>query len=197
MELASGSGLGLGAHGVPWLKGKENFNQWKYMLNLVIRKEKAAAGTNKKKDIDVELDLKIQTLIATKVSKSILASITDCATSKEMLDHLDWLYGLSENDLATLHNDFQNFQFDNEKTFQENVAKLESIKSKIETLGHSFSDFAFRTRLLSSLLKRFHAIVAACSLNGNMDLEELISAMATEDHRLTQTCGREILCTIN
>ncbi len=97
-----------------------------------------------------------------------------------MLERIQGMYGPNENDISELHNEFQNFQYDASKSLQENACRMQVIQDKLQKLGDNVSDFAFRTRLLNSLPKKFGSFVAASNLNRNISLKELIAGLVAK-----------------
>jgi transposase InsO family protein len=171
----------VGTQQIPKLQGSSNYQEWQFRVKLAIRQ--TTFGMNKKKQED-ELDMKVQAIIVNSISDRVLGSIMHCKDHAEMLKKLDTLYGLNEEDLDQLQLDFQTFKYDRELSLQENVSRLETIRQKIHKLGDKISDSAFRTRLLSSLPRRFNSFISATHLAKDITLDALISALASEDHRL-------------
>lgn len=136
------------------------------------------------KSWNYDVDLELRMLTARNVEERILSNLVTCRSYKEMLDKLDKLYGLRCDDLEQLHNQFQNFRINPEQSIQENVCRLETIKSKIELLGENISDMAFRTKLSGVLPWKYSGFVLACNLNQNLRNSDIISALNLEELRL-------------
>jgi hypothetical protein len=166
------------------LKGKSNYNEWKFVISLLIKNEKYGKKT-KQGQIDSALELRLQTIIALHVSEPVLGNISHCTSHDEMLDTLDNLYGNREHDLNQLYTNFQNYKYLNDLSAHENVNKLQSFKVNIEKLGDQISETAFKTKILNILPKRFSSFVSACNLQPKISLEQLMQGLAAEDGRLT------------
>ncbi len=108
-----------------------------------------------------------------------------------MLEQIEGMYGANERDISKLHNEFQNFQYDASKFLQENACRLQTIQDKLQKLGDNIFNFAFRTRLLNSLPKKFGSFVAASNLNRDISLKELIASLVGEDHLLSSIITRK------
>lgn len=165
------------------LKGKSNYTEWSFLMNLLIRKEKFGST---KKVINENLELRLQTLIATSVSEHVLTSITHCTSYNEMLLKLEALYGKRTDDLQQLYSEYHNFKYDNNLTALENVNRLEALKFKIEKLGDVISEAAFKATILNILPKRFSGIISGCHLKPDLTLAQLIDGLDSEDLRLTR-----------
>lgn len=170
------------ASGIPRLKGRENYAVWKLVINTVIEAE--ASNTSGKKS--AYLEARTKQLIVTSVSEKILLSISQCENSESMFEKIEKLYGNRESDLDELHTQFQNFTYKNDTSAQENITRLENIRSKITSLGDTISESAFRSRLLNSLPKRFNGLRSACNVSKRLTNDDLIIAIITEDCQLTE-----------
>lgn len=101
------------------------------------------------------------------------------------------LYSLKKDDLDKFQMEFQIFKYDNSLSFLENESKLDTLYKQIRKLDETgISDSTYRTRLLSILPLRFSNLISASNLVKELELTDLIEAIASEDNKL-QRCFEE------
>ncbi len=164
---------------LPQLQGKSNYLEWKYRANLALRQMKLG-----KKQSSEELEVKSLSILVNSITDKIVGKIMHCATAESVMEKLDQIYGLKKDDIDELQDEFQSFTYNNSESLQENVSRLEGIRQKLYEVGEEVSDSSFRTRLLSSLPRRFDGIKSAIKLNSSIALDDLINALGSEDKDL-------------
>ena len=165
---------------LPKLTGKSNYREWRFRADLAIRQIKLM-----KKKSNEDLEVRTQSVIVNSLSDKIISNIMNCETVEDMMTKLDSLYGYKKDDLDKFQLEFQNYEYDNSISFLENYSHLEVIKQKIDELDENpMTESTFRTRLLNCLPKRFDHLKSAIKLVKDIDLDDLVEAVSSEDDRL-------------
>nr|XP_014294746.1 uncharacterized protein LOC106692962 [Halyomorpha halys] len=146
------------------LKGSENFQMWKFKVNIffkasgafeVISKDFEPPRDHQSKDYKVYLQNDTKTSVTT-VNQRALTLILTCTTASQMLSKLWEIY---ERDISKkkfdLLQELLYFKFKNGIDLASHISSIENLAFRLKLLGNDISDDMVIFKVLTTLPKKY------------------------------------------
>lgn len=182
-----------------------NYDSWLFKINLMLKSkgcytiamgiEDRPEGEESENTVKawVKKDLEAQALIGLNVDSNISRKISNCLTSKAMLEKLKVLYGKkSDLTIEGLQRRFFNFKYDTDLSAIENCMQLKQLAEDLEAEGEEIKESWILTRIIGVLPPKLHHFRTAWD-NLSSDAKKfnnLVEKLRLEEDRLND-CSKE------
>lgn len=188
------------------LKGKDNWNVWKFQITIILRSKNVfevvtgksakpiwVSGNEQERQRHeaklqewVRKDSKAQETIVMGMQEGPMGHIITCESSEEMWDKLLSVYEQkSEVSLHLIQQRFFNLKYESEG-ISKYMSKIEEIKTQLKQMGEEISENMLMTKILMSLPDSYKHFISAWESVPLRDrnLNDLTSRLLIEEQRI-------------
>ncbi|CAL1681113.1 unnamed protein product [Lasius platythorax] len=182
--------------GIMKLKGAKNWNVWKFQVGVLLRGLgvfEIAEGTRVKPEEEIDLrawlkeDSKVQSLIVTRLSESVMLHVLTCTSAAEMWRKLHSVYEQkSDTSIHMVQQQFFQLKYTQGIEMSLFISKVQEFQSKLKQLGEEISDKFVMTKILMFLPEGYGHFVSAWESTSDerQTLDILIARLLVEEERL-------------
>lgn len=192
----------LDMRAVDKLKGKSNYELWKFQVQILLEEKgalKIATGEDpkpaatdrpddtKSQEAWTKKDVIGKRIIFTTLEKTIMPSIMSCNSSAEMWVRLKNLYGRNqEEQKQELIREFFSIKFERGTPMTQHVSKIQNIFAQLKAVDQTVSDEMLMSKILTTLPESMESFVTSwdvLSIN-EKTVERLVSKLLLAEERL-------------
>lgn len=187
------------------LKNYENFEIWKFQINIIFKANNLIDIINGKsllRDIKEEddkskwyiKDAKAQKFIISSIEKTVLVHILNCTNAKEMYDKLSAIFEKDDEQMKckTLQ-DFYSYKYDKNSDMTTNLSKIQNLAYKLNNLKQKIDEDMVIIKIMTILPDEYKYFNTAWDSTSKEEktLTNLISRLTQEESKLINTKHEE------
>lgn len=186
-----------------WSMLMENFlrskEYWILIETGIVESEGVLTEAQQKKQDEMKLkDLKVKNYLFQAIDRTILETILEKTTSKQIWESMKKKYQGStkvrRSQLQALRREFETLQMKEGESVADYFSRTMSIANKMQMNGESITNVAIVEKILRSMTPRFDYIVCTIEESNNVDeltIDELQSSLLVHEQKVNRSTTKE------